>query len=57
MLIINILTTENFLLKLLDEALRGWDTGTHDRLMSASNFIQVIEKRQDFKIVCLEEIG
>ena len=33
------------------------DTGTHDGLMSAGQFVQVIEKRQGFKISSLEEIG
>lgn len=33
------------------------DTGTHDSLMSASQFVQVLEQRQGFKIACLEEIG
>jgi len=33
------------------------DTGTHDSLMSASHFVQVIEQRQGFRIACLEEIG
>lgn len=33
------------------------DTGTIDSLMQAGNFVQVIEKRQGFKIGCIEEIA
>ncbi|TKB53957.1 glucose-1-phosphate thymidylyltransferase RfbA [Ferrimonas aestuarii] len=33
------------------------DTGTHDSLMEASNYIQTIEHRQGFKVGCLEEIA
>lgn len=33
------------------------DTGTFDSLMQAGNFVQVIEKRQGFKISCIEEIA
>ncbi|WP_459128546.1 sugar phosphate nucleotidyltransferase, partial [Latilactobacillus curvatus] len=33
------------------------DTGTHDSLQEASSFIATVQKRQNLKVACLEEIA
>lgn len=42
---------------LLDRGTAWFDTGTFDSLQEAGQFIEVIEKRQGFKIGCIEEIA
>lgn len=42
---------------LLGRGFAWLDTGTHDSLMEAGHFVQTVEKRQGFKLACLEEIA
>jgi glucose-1-phosphate thymidylyltransferase len=44
-------------LKLMGRGMAWLDTGTHDSLLEASNFISTIENRQGLKVSCIEEIA
>lgn len=53
----NFLKEDNLSVQILDRGFAWLDTGTHDSLSEASNYIEVIEKRTGLKVGCLEGIA
>ena len=44
-------------IEILGRGFTWLDTGTHDSLLEASNFIKTVEKHSGYKVACLEEIA
>ncbi|MBN1767910.1 MAG: glucose-1-phosphate thymidylyltransferase RfbA [Prolixibacteraceae bacterium] len=51
------LNEQGLSVKLMGRGMAWLDTGTHESLMQASDFIAIIEQRQGLKVACIEEIA
>ncbi len=51
------LEENKLVVKLMGRGFAWLDTGTHESLSEASTFIEILEKRQGYKVACVEEIA
>lgn len=51
------LNTNNLNVEVFGRGMAWLDTGTHDGLLEASNFVSVLQKRQGLYVACIEEIA
>ena len=51
------LKNDNLIVELFDKNFTWLDSGTHESMLEASNYIHTIEKRTGLKIACIEEIS
>lgn len=51
------LNDDNLIVELIDKNFTWLDSGTHESMLEASNYIHTIEKRTGLKIACIEEIA
>ena len=51
------LNNKDLKIEILGRGFTWLDTGTHDSLLEASNFIHTVEKHSGYKVACLEEIA